>query len=187
MHKKLKAVFLDKDGTLIQDIPYNTDVSRIKLMPETILALRRFQALGFRLAIISNQPGVALGFFPEKNLTAVWFELKTVLSNAGIQIDGFYYCPHHPQGKIPNYTMTCGCRKPAPGLIIRAASELGADPCCSWMIGDILNDVEAGRRAGCRTILLNRGTETKWQLSPNRIPDFIAPDLLQAARIIGSV
>jgi len=97
---------------------------------------------------------------------------------------GFYYCPHHPDGAVADLRTTCACRKPAPGLLWQAARAEGIDLARSWFIGDILNDVEAGNRAGCRTILLNNGHETEWVASPLRVPWAVAPDLDAAARII---
>jgi ribonucleoside-diphosphate reductase alpha chain len=98
-----------------------------------------------------------------------------------VPLAGFYYCPHHPHGSVPAYAVTCDCRKPRPGLILRAAREQGVDPARSWLVGDILDDVEAGRAAGCRTVLLDNGHETEWVLSPARRPDGVAADLAEAA------
>src|SRR6185312_13309660 len=96
----------------------------------------------------------------------------------------FYYCPHDPDGSVPGYAVRCGCRKPAPGLITRACAEHGIDPGRSWLIGDILNDVEAGRAAGCHTILLNNGHETEWNVTARRWPDYFAGNLAEAADVV---
>ena len=114
-----------------------------------------------------------MGLFAETALLDVEAHLRTALPSLG----GFYYCPHLPDAG-------CGCRKPEPGLLERAARERGIDLAVSWMIGDILDDIEAGRRAGCRTILLDVGNETEWRLSDARRPDHVAADLAEAAQII---
>ena len=179
-----KAVFIDKDGTLIEDVPYNCDIAHMRLMSEASAGLRALHDAGYALIVISNQAGVALGHFPEESLKAVETYLQTLLADAGVPLDGFYYCPHHPDGAIGRYAVSCACRKPEPGLILRAAREHGVDPSRSWMVGDILHDVEAGRRAGCKTVLIHNGHETEWKLSPLRWPDYLAENMIQAAQSI---
>ena len=179
-----RAVFLDKDGTLVEDVPMNVDPDRITMRPGAAEALGRLRDAGYQLAVVSNQAGVALGAFPERALEAVVERLRTLLDAAGVQLEGFYYCPHHPAGTVPEYRLECGCRKPAPGLVLSAARALGASVEDSWMVGDILDDVEAGRRAGCRTVLLDTGGETEWNVTPARTPDFIATSFGQVADYI---
>ncbi len=179
-----KAVFLDKDGTLIEDVPYNVDPDRMQWMPGAVTGLRSLHQAGYRLIVVSNQSGVARGYFPEVALVGVEARLHQMLGAIGVPLSGFYYCPHHPQGRVTSYAIACGCRKPQPGLVQRAAQEQGLDLGQSWLIGDILHDVEAGRRAGCRTILLDNGHETEWQLSRQRLPHHLVPDLAAAAQII---
>jgi D,D-heptose 1,7-bisphosphate phosphatase len=176
-----RAVFLDKDGTLVVDVPYNVDPDRMALMPGAGEALRRLSDAGYKLIVISNQSGVARGIFAESALPAVEQRLREMLAEYGAPIAGFYYCPHHPDGIVSEYAFQCDCRKPEPGLIFRAAQEHGVALDESWFIGDILNDVEAGRRAGCRTILLDNGNETEWELSRQRLPDCVVSDLRDAA------
>ena len=179
-----KAVFLDKDGTLVEDVPYNVDPAQVRLMPGAVEGLRLLDAAGYRLVVISNQSGVARGFFAEEALAAVETRLRELLAEAGVSLGGFYYCPHHPQGCVAGYAIACDCRKPQPGLVVRAAQEQGLDLSQSWFVGDILDDVEAGRAAGCGTILLDNGNETEWHLSPQRMPDVLAVDLQHAASMI---
>jgi histidinol-phosphate phosphatase family protein len=178
------AVFLDKDGTLVEDVPYNVDPEKIRLGPGALEAARLLHEAGFRLVVVSNQSGVARGLFAESALQAVEERLRGLLAEAGVPLAGFYYCPHHPQGTVGAYSRVCVCRKPAPGLILRAAQELGIEVERSWLVGDILDDVEAGRRAGCRTVLLDTGHETQWLPGPLRQPDCQAADLPEAARLI---
>lgn len=183
-----KAVFLDKDGTLIHNVPYNVDPDQIVLSDRAGWALNRLGQAGFLLVVVSNQSGVARGFFPYAALDPVKYRLNhLVIDQAAVELAGIYFCPHHPQGVIPQYTVECECRKPAPGMIFQAAAELDIDLAQSWMIGDILDDVEAGRRAGCRTILINNGNETEWQISANREPHFIVSTLEEAAKTILSI
>jgi len=178
---KRAAVFLDKDGTLIKDVPYNVDVNRIELFPDAIPALQRITDNDYELVIISNQSGVALGKFEEAELINVEAHLCQILREAGLVLSGFYYCPHHMDGSRMEYAKVCDCRKPRPGLLRRAAAELQLDLGTSWMVGDILNDVEAGRRAGCRTVLIDNGGETEWRQSALRTPDAIVRTLHDAA------
>jgi D-glycero-D-manno-heptose 1,7-bisphosphate phosphatase len=181
---KRQAVFLDKDGTLIEDVPYNVDPAQIRLEPGAIEGLRLLRDAGFRLIVVSNQPGVAHGLFAESALAGVETRLRELLTAGGVALDGFYHCPHHPKGSVADYARVCDCRKPQPGMLRRAANDHGIALAHSWMVGDILNDVEAGRRAGCRTVLIDNGHETEWLLSDLRRPDYVAPDLAAAARII---
>ncbi len=182
----MNAIFLDKDGTLIEDVPYNVDPALIRLYPDVPEALRRFRAAGYRLIVISNQAGVARGYFEESALAGVRETLYRLLAAEGVPLDGFYYCPHHPDGVVAGYAVSCQCRKPGPGMILRAAREHGVDLAGSWMIGDILNDVEAGSRAGCRTVLVDKGNETEWVAGAGRTPDLVVGTVLEAAlRIAG--
>ena len=179
-----KAVFLDKDGTIVHDVPYNVDPSKIELTPGCAEALLRLHHAGHLLIVISNQPGLAKGLFSLQDLRKAERFLAQRLASFGIPIKAFYYCPHHPQGSVLAYSRVCHCRKPEPGLLYSAALEHGLDLTASWLIGDILNDIEAGRRAGCGTILIDNGNETQWVRSSIRTPDYIVPGLVEAAEII---
>jgi D-glycero-D-manno-heptose 1,7-bisphosphate phosphatase len=179
-----RAVFLDKDGTIIENVPYNVDPALIRLTPGTEEGLRLLHRAGYPLFVVTNQAGVARGYFPESALTIVEARLKELLADFGVPLAGFTYCPHHPEGSVERLAIACDCRKPASGMILRLAAEYDIDLARSWMIGDILDDVQAGRGAGCRTILIDSGNETKWILSPDREPHHRAPDLAAAARHI---
>jgi histidinol-phosphate phosphatase family protein len=179
-----RAIFLDKDGTLIENVPYNVDRKRIRLRPGAVDALLLLIGLGYELIVVSNQPGAALGRFPAGALRAVEEHLNDLFLAHGFKLADCYWCPHHPQGTVADYALDCTCRKPLPGLLEIAAKEHGLDLARSWLIGDILDDVEAAHRAGSRAVLLDVGSETEWRRSPLRTPDLIAPDLLEAASAI---
>jgi histidinol-phosphate phosphatase family protein len=178
------AVFLDKDGTLIEDVPYNVDPDLIRLSRGAGEGVAQLAEAGYAIVVVSNQSGIARGLFREFELPPVERRIRVLLAQWHVPLAGFFYCPHHPQGEVTRYRQACECRKPAPGLLYRAADELGLDLTRSWMVGDILDDVEAGHRAGCRSVLLDVGNETQWQWSDLRRPDAIAPDLAWAARVI---
>jgi D-glycero-D-manno-heptose 1,7-bisphosphate phosphatase len=176
-----RAVFIDKDGTLIEDLPYNVDPALVRFKDGAFDALRLLAAQGFELIVVTNQPGIALDRFDRAALVGLQRHLTDTLAAQGIVLGGFYACPHAPSfGPV----MNCLCRKPAPGLLHQAARARRLDLKRSWMIGDMLDDVEAGQRAGCRTVMLDVGIETVWRKSPMRTPHHIAPDLLAAARAI---
>jgi D-glycero-D-manno-heptose 1,7-bisphosphate phosphatase len=179
-----KAVFIDKDGTLIVDVPYNVTPEKIELNEYCIKGLQNLQNNGYLLVIVTNQSGVALGHFKETALKAVKQQIKTLLAHEHIKLDGFYYCPHHSEGLILPYVIDCSCRKPQPGLLLKAAEELDIDLTASWMIGDILNDVEAGKRAGCQSILIDNGNETEWIINDRRQPDAQVKNIDEAANFI---
>lgn len=183
----MRAIFLDKDGTLVEDVPYNVNPGLIELTWHAGQALQLLQHMGYALIVVSNQSGVAKGLFTEAALDPVHQRLTGLLAQYGVELSGFYYCPHSPDGVIGRYAVPCTCRKPMPGMLYRAAHEHDIDLSQSWMIGDILHDVEAGRRAGCQTILIDNGNETEWKLSAQRTPHFKASDLYAAATIIAGM
>jgi len=178
------AVFLDKDGTLVDDVPYNVDPALVRFSPGTPEALGLLASMSYDLFVVSNQSGVALGYFELDALSYLESHLKQMFSRCGATLRGAYWCPHHPQGTVEPFGRECACRKPLPGMVLQAAREHQIDLSRSWFIGDILNDVEAGNRAGCRTILLDNGHESEWLDGPWRTPTVRAPDLLAAAQII---
>lgn len=182
----MRAIFLDKDGTVVDDVPYNVNADLIQLTWLAGPALQLFQQMGYALFVVSNQPGIAKGFFTEASLEPVRRRLGELLAQYGVTLNGFYYCPHSPDGVVNRYAVDCACRKPMPGMLHRAAQEHYIDLSRSWMIGDILHDVEAGRRAGCNTVLIDNGNETEWETGPERTPHLTAPNLYAAARMIAA-
>ncbi len=182
---KQRAVFLDRDGTLVHSRHYPSRPEDLRLYEGIDPALRNLQQAGFRLVVVTNQAGIARGYFTEADLQRMHEHLAMQLAQLGVRLDGIYYCPHHPAGVIPELSVHCDCRKPQPGMLLQAAADLDLDLHSSWFVGDILDDIEAGKRAGCRTILVDLGTE---QL-PERLirrPDFIARDTLHALQIISA-
>ncbi|MET7253767.1 D-glycero-alpha-D-manno-heptose-1,7-bisphosphate 7-phosphatase [Dyadobacter fermentans] len=175
-----KAVFLDKDGTLIRDEPYNVDPAKVVFEAEVFEGLRTLQADGYRLVVVSNQPGLAMGLFSKIELDALIRYFEDVFVENGLVLSGFYYCPHLPASA----DRACECRKPGPGLLIQAAADLHIDLRHSWMIGDILHDVEAGNRAGCHTVLIDNGNETEWMEGPYRVPHYTTRYFKDAADYI---
>lgn len=177
-----KAVFLDKDGTLIHDLPYNVNPSRITWQDGVFEALRSLSAKGYLLVIVTNQSGVARGLFSEEDLQTLEAAMRDVLKEKGIHLDGFYYSPYHTDGTVRKYAIYSDCRKPGTGMLLQAAQELQIDLAASWMIGDTLSDVEAGNKAGCRTILI---TDVIPVINnDNQQPNYIASTIEEASRIV---
>jgi D-glycero-D-manno-heptose 1,7-bisphosphate phosphatase len=186
--RTFKAIFLDKDGTLVENEPYNVDPAKIRFYSDVRESVKMFAEAGYLLVVISNQPGVARGVFPEEALRKGERALRDGLREMGVSLAGFYYCPHDPKGSVPQYSVECECRKPQPGLLVQAAQELDIELEKSWMIGDILHDVEAGNRAGCRSVLVDRGNETEWHYNELRRPDLVVRDMRDAAaKIVGEL
>ncbi len=179
-----KAIFIDKDGTLIPDIPYNADATLISLSADAVKGLAQLQQEGYLMIIISNQSGIAHGYFTERDLVEVEHKIGDLLQEHKIRLDGFYFCPHAMEGEIEKYRLRCDCRKPQPGLLMKAAADFKVDLLQSWMIGDLLNDVEAGHRAGCRSIMIHNGCETEWKMNPRNVPDKLVDTIDQAAAYI---
>lgn len=156
-----KAVFLDRDGTLIEYVPYLRSPDQVELMPGGAEALQRLKKLNFLLVVATNQSGVARGYFGESSVEKVHDRIRELLSREGVQIDAFYFCPHGPAGEG---FRECSCRKPAPGMGLKAAEDLDLDLKKSWMIGDSLCDLEFGLNMGCRSILVRTGRGKKTEL-----------------------
>ena len=176
MHKK--AVFLDRDGTVIVDTEFSVDLAKLCPLPGTMEGLRKLQAAGYLLVVVTNQSGAARGKFDEAGLVAFHRHMDAWFRERGIAFAGFYYCPHYPDSTLEKYAFACGCRKPEPGMLLRAAKDLGIDLARSWMIGDRDADIGAGQRAGCHTFRIGESAEG----DPDA--DYAAEDLDGAAEII---
>jgi D-glycero-D-manno-heptose 1,7-bisphosphate phosphatase len=152
------AVFLDRDGVLIVEAEYLSEVARVQLVPGAAAAVRRLNDAGLPVVVVTNQSGVARGYFPESRVGEVHEHIAGLLQlEADARIDRFDYCPFHPTEGVGEYRRDTDCRKPKPGMLVRTAAELGLDLERSWMVGDRRSDLEAGAAAGCRTILVRTG------------------------------
>lgn len=169
------AVFLDRDGVLIEDTGYPSDPDTISLLPGVGAGLRQLQAAGWRLVVVSNQSGIARGKFDLLRLDQIHDRLRALLRAEGVELDALYFCPHHPAGIAP-FNVHCDHRKPAAGMLRSAAAELALDLEQCWMIGDKESDVEAAHAAGVRAILLGSAPDTHAEAA--------AADLQQAAAVI---
>jgi D-glycero-D-manno-heptose 1,7-bisphosphate phosphatase len=184
------AVFLDRDGVIIRDVDLLVRVDQIELLPGAAAAVRRLRDARLPVVIVTNQPVVARGFVTEEEVLALEAVIEQRLRDAGAIVDGFYYCPHHPRATLAEYRLACECRKPRPGMLLRAARELALDLGASTMIGDRLSDVAAGQQAGCRTILVETGMHAAPPIesldgpAPLATPDHVVPDLAAAVDIV---
>jgi D-glycero-D-manno-heptose 1,7-bisphosphate phosphatase len=166
-----EAVFLDRDGTLIEEVNYLASPEQVRLIPGAVEAVRKLNDAGLLVIVVTNQAGVARGYFPESRVSEVHERLSLLLGAHGAKIDAYYHCPHHPTEGVGKYRVACECRKPKPGLLLAAASEWGIDLTRSWMIGDKQCDAEAGASAGCRTLLVRTGHGKDL---PNAVDDLAA-------------
>ena len=171
------AVFLEKDGTLLENVHGNVDRRRIRLRPGAVDALLLLSGLGYQIFVVSNQPGVARGEFPIGALGAVEAHLDDLFLAHGFKLAGCYWCPHDPAGTVSHYAFECACRKPLPGLIEAAAHDHDIDLARSWVIGSETDDIEAGVRAGCNTVWIG----DPGQPMHRSLADLVAPNLLEAA------
>jgi D-glycero-D-manno-heptose 1,7-bisphosphate phosphatase len=173
-----RAVFVDRDGVLIRDVNHLTSPSQIEILPGVAESLRRLRGAGWAVVAVTNQSVVARGMVTEEGLREIHATLESLLRSRGAPLDAIYYCPHHPDGTVAVYRAVCDCRKPRPGLLLRAAADLGLDLEASVMVGDAASDIEAGRRAGCRTVLLRAAGEPG---ASDVGADHVAADLAAAA------
>jgi D-glycero-D-manno-heptose 1,7-bisphosphate phosphatase len=183
-----RAVFIDRDGTISEEVGYVNHPSRYRVFPYAAEAIRQLREAGWLAILVTNQAGVARGYFTEDVITAVHTLLAAELERGGARLDAIYYCPHHPSVGEPPYRADCDCRKPRPGLIRRAAANLDIDLAASWMIGDRYSDTELARNAGTRAALVLSGYgrgEWEYQRAAWRHqPDLVAENLLEAVRTI---
>lgn len=181
-----RALFLDRDGTLVHPVHYPSRPEQLCLYENIAAELLALQLMGFLLIVITNQSGIARGYFTEHDLDRMHDSLKEKLAAQNVFLDAFYHCPHHPDGIIPELALRCDCRKPCPGMLLRAADDFDIDLHRSWFVGDILDDVEAGNRAGCRSVLVDLGSEQ----APThflRCPTLVGRDTCHALRMIRTV
>ncbi len=185
---KRRAVFMDRDGTISEEVGYVNHPSRYRVFPYSAEAVRRLNEAGWLAILVTNQAGVARGYFTEEVITAVHIVLSQELEKQGARLDAIYYCAHHPTVGHEPYRFDCNCRKPKPGLIERAVEEFDIDPAQSWMIGDRYSDIELARNAHVRSAFVlsgyGRGEWEYQRAAWKHQPDMVAEDLLEAVRKI---
>jgi D-glycero-D-manno-heptose 1,7-bisphosphate phosphatase len=151
-------VFLDRDGTIIEDVGYLDALDRVAWYPWTVDAIRMLNRAGLPVVVVTNQSGIARGLFDEAFVAETHRHLDARLAAGGARVDAYYYCPHHTDGRVAAYTRTCDCRKPGRAMIDRAAADLGLDPARSVVVGDKWSDVQLGRAVGARAVLVRTGS-----------------------------
>lgn len=176
-----RAVFLDRDGVITQEPPhYAHKLSQLAFILKSADAIRLLNENGFLVIIVSNQAGIARGYYQEEDAALFNQAMSEKLAEEGARIDAIYYCPHHPEATVERYRVDCDCRKPKPGMLIRAGRELNIDLKQSFVVGDKLSDIEAGKRAGCKTILVRTGYGND-ELKNSQIEcNYVADDLYDA-------
>ncbi len=175
-----RYVLLDRDGTIIVEKHYLSDPEGVELIPGAGEALRRLQALGLGLAVVTNQSGIARGYLDRERLDAIHARLESELADHDVRLDGLFHCPHHPDEG-------CGCRKPEPGLAARAAAELGFEPGQAFVVGDGAGDVGLGRRIGATSLLVRTGYGRQVEARGEPRADYVVNDLAEAGRLIESL
>jgi D-glycero-D-manno-heptose 1,7-bisphosphate phosphatase len=176
------AVFLDRDGTLIEEVGYLNRLERVVFFPWTVDAIRVLNAAGLAVVVVTNQAGVAQGYYDEAFVQETHRFIDARIRAGRARVDGYYYCPHHPQAKVDAYRVACDCRKPAPGMLVRAARELDLDLARSFVVGDRWGDVDLAAAAGTRAVLVRTGYGVAEETRPGRAAaDHVADDLAGAA------
>jgi D-glycero-D-manno-heptose 1,7-bisphosphate phosphatase len=173
-----RAVFLDRDGVLVEDLGLLSRAEDLHVLDGVPQALCRLKAAGFRLVVITNQAVVARGLITLEQLVGIHARMSELLTGLGAPpLDGIYVCPHHPHADMSEYRVVCDCRKPRPGLLLRAARELGLDLQASVMVGDRLTDVAAGAKVGCKTVLVHSPATSRMPIvTAEPVDDSIKPD-----------
>ena len=179
-----KAVFLDRDDTIVDDPGYIQSPEQLRLIPGVTDALKQLKLMGYLLVIVTNQSGIARGFLTEEDLETIHHELKRQLAAEGVIVDGLYYCPYHPDGEVKDFSIESNLRKPNAGMLFLAEEELEIDLKKSWMIGDSYRDVQAGKEAGCRTILVDVPGKIREKKPADPEPDRKAVNMREAVNII---
>jgi D-glycero-D-manno-heptose 1,7-bisphosphate phosphatase len=171
---------MDRDGTLIEEVGYLDRLDRLDIFPYSVDAVRLLNRAGFAVVVATNQSGIARGYFDHAFVDTVHARLTARFDHGGAHIDGFYYCPHLPDGAVAAFRQVCDCRKPQPGLLQRAARELQLDPRRSFVVGDRANDVEAGKAFGAATVLVRTGYGSAAAAATVSAADAVAANLIEA-------
>jgi len=178
-----KAVFLDRDGVISEEVDHLNNVAGLRLLPGAARAIKALNEKEYHVIVVTNQAAIAKGMVTPEVVNDIHEEMKKQLSKEGAMIDGIYYCPHYPDGTVKEYAVVCDCRKPGIGMIEQAMKDFTIDPGRSFLVGDKTSDILAGRRAGLKTILVKTGyagKDGRYKVAP----DFIADDLLSAITYI---
>jgi len=180
------AVFLDRDGVIVEEVHYLRSPAQLRLLPGAAAAIRELNQRNLPVVVVTNQAGVARGYFEEARVGEVHAALSGMLAAEGARVDAYRYCPHHPTEGRPPYRVDCACRKPRPGMLLSAAEAIGLELGACFLVGDKPLDIEAGARAGCRTVLVQTGygAEAWRSWSQSFWPDHVAADLRAAVRFI---
>jgi len=180
------AVFLDRDGTMIEDVGYLNRIDDIRMFPWTVEAIRSLNRAGFIVVVVTNQSAIARGYLTEKGLAEIHAELDDVITSGGGKVAAYYYCPHHPEGTVAPFATSCGCRKPAAGMVERAAADLDIDLTRSFVVGDKWVDVGLARAVGATAVLVRTGygADEAKLAAPGLTADAILDDLGLAANWI---
>jgi D-glycero-D-manno-heptose 1,7-bisphosphate phosphatase len=179
---KNKACFLDRDGVLIEEVNYLSSPSQIHIFENSYKALKLLKDNGYIIIIITNQAGVARGYFDEDNIQTIHNEIDRLLSIENLIIDKYYYCPHHPEGTVEKYSIKCNCRKPAPGLIHQAVKDFNIDLKQSFLIGDKMSDINSAKNAGCFSILVKTGHGLEYTKTAEENNIHIKENILDAVK-----
>lgn len=175
-----KAIFLDRDGVINKEVNYLSDPEEFELLEGTVEALKIMKHQGYLLIVITNQSGLARGYFSEETLNDIHTKMKRLLNDGGVELDDIFYCPHHPE-----FTGECSCRKPKPGMLLEAKEKYEIDLSRSYMVGDTLSDIKAGKNAGCKTVFVLTGHGSEREEKIDTVgPDYIYPNLLEFAKSI---
>lgn len=180
---KAKAAFIDRDGVINKERNYVHLIEDFVLLPGVVEGLTLLRAAGYRLIVVTNQAGIARGYYDKIALDRLHDFLRLLLAKQGVALDAVYYCPHHPEGSIREFAIQCDCRKPSPGMLLKAKEDFDLDLAASALIGDKLSDIQAGKRAGVgRTVIVESGHPV--EQGARQEADFVAEDLIAAARYL---
>jgi D-glycero-D-manno-heptose 1,7-bisphosphate phosphatase len=181
LKNKQKAVFMERDGTINRYVGFLRNIDDFELLPRVAEAIKRINASGYLAIVVTNQPVIARGEISIEELTEIHNKMETLLGAEGAYLDAIYYCPHHPHkgygGEVPELKIDCDCRKPKPGMLLKAAEDFNIDLSRSWMIGDGENDIKAGKAAGCKTVLIGDG-DCAQDITVEALSDFVRGDFI---------
>lgn len=180
-----KAFFLDRDGVINVDVDYLHRPEDVVLCPGVGKAVRKINEAGYLAVVVSNQSGIARGMYTLREVKAVEQKIRELLEPESARLDAFYYCPHHKEGVVPEFAVDCSCRKPKPGLLLNAISDLEIDPAASFLIGDQLSDLRAGEEAGCKAVVMVTTGHGLQNLEKARAENrVVKPGLLEAVEYL---